>query len=245
MTMARRVLVTRPEPGASATAARLIERGFEPVLLPLTEIVPLEPAQLPDGIDALVATSANAFRHAPASFLDRLRDVPLHVVGAKTAEAARRDVASVAPDGRTLAEQLSGRLPAAAHVLHLTGRVRRPELKRMLEAQGHRVTEIELYDTRPRPLAQLETGTKTGAEPFWVALVYSQRGGEILAGIVAEARSAFETTIFVCISDEAATGLAGRQVVVAETPDEAGLLARLAEIDRCAATPGNWPQPST
>ncbi|RVD11473.1 uroporphyrinogen-III synthase, partial [Mesorhizobium sp. M7A.F.Ca.ET.027.02.1.1] len=32
-----RVLVTRPEPGASRTAHRLEEAGFQPVLLPLTE----------------------------------------------------------------------------------------------------------------------------------------------------------------------------------------------------------------
>lgn len=224
------MLVTRPEPGASDTAARLTGRGFQPVVMPLTEIVPLPSPALPEGIDAVIATSANAFRHAPADLMERLRHLPLHVVGAKTAEAAERDVATVAPDARTLAEQLSGRLHAASHVLHLTGRVRRPELKRMLEAQGHVVTEIELYDAR-------ETGTKPGAEPFWVALVYSQRGGEILARIAAGAPSGFKTTVFVCISAEAATGLKDRRIVIAATPDEAGMLAELAKLDRCAAGP--------
>ncbi|RWD19075.1 MAG: uroporphyrinogen-III synthase, partial [Mesorhizobium sp.] len=36
-----RVLVTRPEPGASRTAQRLEEMGFQPILLPLTETVAL------------------------------------------------------------------------------------------------------------------------------------------------------------------------------------------------------------
>ncbi|TJX45058.1 MAG: uroporphyrinogen-III synthase, partial [Mesorhizobium sp.] len=36
-----RVLVTRPEPGASRTARKLEEMGFEPLLLPLTETVAL------------------------------------------------------------------------------------------------------------------------------------------------------------------------------------------------------------
>jgi len=36
-----RVLVTRPEPGASQTAARLVALGFEPVKLPLQETRPL------------------------------------------------------------------------------------------------------------------------------------------------------------------------------------------------------------
>ncbi len=39
--MARRVLVTRPEPGAARTAKRLVALGFEPVLLPLTQTVAL------------------------------------------------------------------------------------------------------------------------------------------------------------------------------------------------------------
>ncbi|TIX52492.1 MAG: uroporphyrinogen-III synthase, partial [Mesorhizobium sp.] len=36
-----RVLVTRPEPGASRTAQRLLDQGFQPILLPLTETVAL------------------------------------------------------------------------------------------------------------------------------------------------------------------------------------------------------------
>lgn len=233
--MRRRVLVTRPEPGASATAARLAEDGFEPVVLPLTQIVAVAPAALPDRIDALIVTSANAFRHAPKALMESLRDLPLHVVGAKTAEAAGREVASVAPDAKTLAEMLLHRLRPASHVLHLTGRVRRPDLKRALEAEGHSVAEIELYDARAAEFSADEIGTKLGAEPFWAALVYSQRGGESLSGIVAAAPSSFESTIFVCISAEAAAGLKQRRTAVAATPDEAGMLARLAELDQRAA----------
>jgi uroporphyrinogen-III synthase len=231
--MARRVLVTRPEPGASATAARLIERGFDPVVLPLTEIVAVAPGALPDRIDAVVATSANAFRHAPKALMDKLRHLPLHVVGAKTAEAAGREVASVAPDARTLAQRLSNGLGARSHVLHLTGRVRRPELKRIFENAGHFVTEIEIYDTRPVELLPGEIGTKLGPEPLWAALVYSRHGGEILSGVVAKAHSSLVPTIFVCISAEAATGLRGRNTVLAATPDEPAMLA---ELDQRAAT---------
>ncbi len=39
--MAYRVLVTRPEPGATRSAKKLGAMGFEPILLPLTEIRPL------------------------------------------------------------------------------------------------------------------------------------------------------------------------------------------------------------
>ena len=60
--MSLRVLVTRPQPGADRTAARLQEAGFEPIVLPLSEIVAVAPA-LPASLPGAVAiSSANAVR---------------------------------------------------------------------------------------------------------------------------------------------------------------------------------------
>jgi uroporphyrinogen-III synthase len=42
----RRILVTRSEPGASETAARLRAAGFEPIVEPLFAITPVD-AELP------------------------------------------------------------------------------------------------------------------------------------------------------------------------------------------------------
>ena len=62
-----RVLVTRPEPGATMTARKLELMGFRPVKLPLQEIRPLAVPRgaVPEGIAAVAVTSANAIRHAP------------------------------------------------------------------------------------------------------------------------------------------------------------------------------------
>ena len=62
-----RVLVTRPEPGASRTAVKLRAMGFEPVLLPLSETKPLAIPRdpIPESAVAVAITSANAIRHAP------------------------------------------------------------------------------------------------------------------------------------------------------------------------------------
>lgn len=58
----KRVLVTRPEPAAAQTAAKLRAAGYEPVLLPLSRTVALS-FTVPDEVfDALTITSANAFR---------------------------------------------------------------------------------------------------------------------------------------------------------------------------------------
>ena len=64
--MSQRVLVLRPEPGASATAQALRRMGFEPLVLPLTVIQRLTPVFAPSvEHDAVIVTSANALRHAP------------------------------------------------------------------------------------------------------------------------------------------------------------------------------------
>lgn len=227
--MERRVLVTRPEPGASATAQRLAGQGFAPVVLPLTRIVPVEPAPLPQRVDVIVATSANAFRHPPPEFLRLLAAKPLYVVGEKTAEAANRAAEIVAPDAKTLTERMIANLGPSSHVLYLAGRVRGAALKDALEQAGHQVTEIEVYDAVPIAFAPGEIGTKLAGEPFWSALVYSRRGGEILSRIVAQSPASFDSTVFVCLSMEAGVGLEnhGLDLAFAATPDEAGMLSAL------------------
>src|SRR5882757_8304646 len=74
-----RVLVTRPEPGASRTAIRLEAQGFQPVLLPLTETVmlPVETKTI-SGVVAVAVTSANAVRHAPKELIAALAALPCH-----------------------------------------------------------------------------------------------------------------------------------------------------------------------
>ncbi|MDQ2632708.1 MAG: uroporphyrinogen-III synthase, partial [Pseudomonadota bacterium] len=102
----KRVLVTRPEPGASQTARRLDALGFRPLKLPLHEIRPLPAVSgaVPDAITAVAATSANAIRHAPAALLDRLSKLPCFAVGEATAAIARDAGFSNVVDGEGDAE---------------------------------------------------------------------------------------------------------------------------------------------
>ncbi|TIU99050.1 MAG: uroporphyrinogen-III synthase, partial [Mesorhizobium sp.] len=85
-----RVLATRPEPGASRTAQRLLDQGFQPILLPLTETValPVDADGVANNAVAVAVTSANAVRHAPKEIIAALAGLPCHPVGKRTAEAA-------------------------------------------------------------------------------------------------------------------------------------------------------------
>lgn len=90
-----KLLITRPQPGADATASRAAEAGFDAVTMPLFAIEPLD-WDVPSAAsyDALMVTSGNAVRYAGAG-LQKLRRLPLYVVGSATArEADRRGLSS-------------------------------------------------------------------------------------------------------------------------------------------------------
>lgn len=228
----RRVLVTRPEPGASATAARLRAMGFSPVLLPLTRVVSVAPRD-PGPCDAVAVTSANALRHAPAGLLARLAGLPVFAVGEATAGAARQagfaDIAVAAGTAEHLAALIGAVLPAGARVLHLAGRDRTAGFEEALARLGFAVEIVETYSAEEAAFAAGSPGNLAGDAPLWGALAFSERGGRLLAALAArpELSQAFEETRFFCISAKVAAALPGRHVLVAEAPSEEAVLALL------------------
>ncbi|MGB3901482.1 MAG: uroporphyrinogen-III synthase [Mesorhizobium sp.] len=88
--MARRVLVTRPEPGAARTAKRLAALGFEPVLLPLTHTI-----ALPVAVDCVVLPGAG--RPPPLTPLHKGEGNTGTPIFPKIAGADRRDTPAESP----------------------------------------------------------------------------------------------------------------------------------------------------
>jgi uroporphyrinogen-III synthase len=234
-----RALVTRPEPGASATAQALAKAGWEPVVLPLTEIRAI-PGAADAGdptVDAVVLTSANAARHAPPGLLARHRCTPVYAVGAATADAARQAgftaILAGPGDAAGLARMIVGRLRPGAAILYLCGRVRRPELERALAAGAISVVAVETYDTVRSAIGQDAAG-RIG--PLDAVLVHSAEAALALAEL---ARSpAFgqllSTARLVAVSGRAAAPLATRfegRMRVAREPTDAALIEALERLD--------------
>jgi uroporphyrinogen-III synthase len=228
-----RVLVLRPGDGARRTAARLAELGHEAICAPVLETVATgEPA--PEGaFDAVLATSAQAFRLAEPRALAGFTRLPLHCVGARTAQAAREagfSIANEARDARTLAETMAARAPRQA--LYLAGRDRKPDLERALAAAGTIVTPWIVYEARalnaldPAAAAALASG---GVD---AALHYSPRSAEIFCALVSALalEPLVRNLLHIAISADAARPLAALppvRVRVAAAPDEAHMLALL------------------
>lgn len=227
-----RVLVTRPEPGASATARRLAARGHQAVLAPLAAIVPV-PAELPlaEAIQAVVVTSANAL---PALAAFRAR--PLLTVGDATAAAARAagftDVASAHGDGAALAALAIARCdPAGAALLLPSQEGQGAALAGRLRAAGFAVCHRAVYALRPVCVLPEPARRALDDGAVDAALFFSPGSAHrfvMLAGVLRPA--CFARVESFAISPATATALAPlpwQRIRVARAPDQDELLGLL------------------
>lgn len=227
-----RILVTRSEPGASETAARLMAAGYIPIVEPLFAIVPID-VTLPE-FDALAFTSANGVRRFAA--LSPRRDAPVFCVGARTAEAAREagfaDVTSADGDVTALGDLILAKLPMEKRLLHAGNAESRGDLSGRLAAQGADARFVALFRAEPVPEPGPELARHlAGDTAFDAALIHSPRAGVILAGMIRTAARSCPMSI-AAISEPAAAPLASlaQPVAIAAEPTEDALLSSLANL---------------
>jgi uroporphyrinogen-III synthase len=218
----KRVVVLRPEPGASETLKRARELGLDAVSVPLFEVEAVQ-WQMPNGsFDGVLLTSANAVRQAGED-LQKLRALPAYTVGEATAQAAREagfDVAATGDDG---AERLLGSIDPQLRLVHLCGEDRKdvPQARQEITPVAvYRSTAVQSPD-----LAHVSGG---------VMLVHSPRAGSRLGELVQEKGDVAIVAISNAAADAAGTGW--EHVTVAEKPTDEAVLALAADL--C-----NKPQP--
>ncbi len=240
-----RILVTRPRADAEALATALAARGHAAIVEPLIEIEPTDAALSLDGVQGLLATSANGVR-ALARVTPR-RDLPLWAVGEATARAARdagfAAVEAAGGDVGALAELVARRVdPRAGELVHAAGTHVAGDLAGSLESRGYRVRRAVLYEAR----------AATSLSP---ALVADLRGAGLDAALFFSPRTA---SVFVTLLRGAGLGKACARVAgfalsaavareleavpwrslhVADRPDEGSLLGALDAWARARAEP--------
>ncbi|HUB16173.1 MAG TPA: uroporphyrinogen-III synthase [Acetobacteraceae bacterium] len=228
------VLITRPEPGASETAARVATLGLTPILSPVLSIQPTT-ANLPSpsAIAAVLATSGNAVDALSPDW----HTTRLLTVGDATAARARaagfRDVVSAAGNAEALAALVGRKLvPDAGSLLLASGLRQGQPLAIALRHSGYRVIRRVLYVARPVPdlapaaIAALHAGNVRAALFFsadtaqrFVRLVRRAGLASGLAGVEA-----------ISISRSAAVALGAlswRDIRVAARPNQDEMLALL------------------
>jgi len=217
-----RVLVTRPQPGADATAHALRALGHDPVLRPLMAYAPCDwqpPETLPD---AVMLTSAAAVRLAGPAAAAGLQRLPALCVGPQTTSAAQQagwqHAEMAGPDLETLYQTAAARAPL--RLLHLAGEHR----------TGAVVPPGLSIDTRTVYAATLQPLADPG--PVAAALLFSPRSARHFArewDRLGRARASLALVTISAACAEAA-GPGWRQTVVAAAPDEPALLVALAGL---------------
>lgn len=209
-----KVVILRPEPGASATLARAEAAGIPAVAIPLFTIAPVEwIAPDPAKFDALLLTSANAVRHGGIQ-LAALAGLPVYCVGSATAAAAQQAGLSVAETGQGNVADLAERLPHELRLLHLAGREHR-------DVEG--MARIVVYDSAPIDPAPALDMLHDG-----VAMVHSPRAGARLAQLVTDRGDITIAAISVAAAE--ACGSGWREVAATEAPADGALLALAAGL---------------
>jgi uroporphyrinogen-III synthase len=211
----RPLLLLRPEPGLTASAERARALGLEVQSCPLFRVEPVAwDAPEPMAYDALLLTSANSLRHGGPQ-LSGLKSLPVHAVGAATAEAARAAGFEIAMVGEGNVADLLAQLSPDVRLLHLAGEDHR-------DSGDPRVDRRIVYRA-----AEIQQPTLPDLSGLVVA-VHSPRAGRRLAELAANR----DRTSIAAISDAAAeaVGPGWDRVEVAERPNDSSLLALAAML---------------
>ncbi len=227
-----KVLVVRAVEDARRTAARLAAAGHEALIAPVLEIRPID-ADIPQvDFGGVVATSAHAFE--TDAIPQRLKSLPLFVVGARAAEAARlagfSTPRAVAENARALVADLERAADVGDPLLYLAGRDRKPDLETALDGRRG-LTVVEVYaaepgENLPDAAARALVGGRLDA-----ALHYSRRSSAIFADLASAAGCAphLAGLRHIAISQDAAAPLRdlGLEVATAARPDEESMFDAL------------------
>jgi uroporphyrinogen-III synthase len=227
------VLVTRPEPEAGDTAARLAARGHEAIVAP---VLRAEPLPIPSDLGrfgAVVVTSARTLSFLPAGVIKGLAGISAFAVGDRTAEAMRRagfrQVRSADGDVAALAALIAAAgLPKDTPLVHLGGEERAGDLEALLAPAGLQVTTIPLYRMVPAESLPAAATEALAHHRVTAVLHYSPRSAMTFLALATGAglTEAAARCRHICLSEAVAAPLRpafGATVEVAVRPNEASL----------------------
>ena len=211
------LLVTRPDPDGTATAAEIAARlPVETIVSPVvarTDTGAVWQGPAPDGV---ILTSSAALSTLAAQALPS--GLPAWCVGDRTAEAAERAgfaARSANGDADALVALVTAERPAGL-LVHLRGENSRGDVAGRLRAAGLSADDLVVYRQSARPLTDAARAALDGDAPV-VAPLYSPFSARALAD-----QGPFRAPLhLVAISEataQAASGLPAESVAVAEVP---------------------------
>ena len=208
------LVLLRPEPGLSASAATARALGLTVIECPLFVVEPLAWQAPPaEQFDALLMTSANAIRHA-GNGLAAYRALPVLAVGEATAEAAMAAGLVVERVGFGGVTDLLAAEPTERRLLHLAGQ--------QVAEPGRAITTVAVYVSIEIADAVLPSLGNT------VVAVHSPRAAKRLAELAHDRSGA--TVAAISATAAAACGSGWAAIETAAAPDDWSLLALAARL---------------
>lgn len=227
------VIVTRGEPGASETAARLKEMGLLPLVSSAIELVGAPDVEIPDlgNVSGLVFTSANGVRFF--TLRSHNRQLSAWCVGPATADAARRagfqNVLESAGDAADLAQfilQSSERTPVP--LLHVANAAAKGNLKASLEAAGQPVLFCPLYKAEAASSLDQRVSKLLTERQSALLLIHSEKGARAFLQLAGDWSLSCLTGIAISPTVSAVLTQAGlKKTHIAKAPNETELLNAL------------------
>ncbi|WP_158921593.1 uroporphyrinogen-III synthase [Acidisphaera sp. S103] len=228
----KRVLITRPEPGATETAARLVALGLSPIIAPVLSIVARD-VRAPNRVVATLLTSQNAV----AACSPALHDHPVFAVGTATAkranEAGFNRVFNADGDAGALANLVANMLSPADGSLYLpTGQGQGTDLATLLRRRGFHVIRRVAYQAMGVPALPETAAICLRRHQLAAAMFFSGETARHFAHLLrtAELSDAVRDVEAVSISERAAMALRSlpwRRICVAAKPNQDAMLVLL------------------
>jgi uroporphyrinogen-III synthase len=211
-----RILVTRPEPDASATGEALKAMGHEVVMSSLMDVRLIPVADIgPGAVQALIFTSRNAVRAVATSpALPGLLELPVFAVGPGTTKDARDLGFHGVITGPGNAAGLVDVVQAEAAVeggrlIHFAGFKLAFDLEGALRANGYQVDTIRCYEAQRAKELSPEAVDALRSGHLDAVLMMSPEASRTYIQLVETARisEAARNTAYVCISEATAEAL--------------------------------------
>lgn len=215
-----RLIITRPEPKASQTAAALHKKGHEATAFPLTRLEALPhhlPHQGQDIAPYIIITSANALRFLSPELHRAIQAQKAYCVGAKTAQAAKQaglHIEAMAPN----AAELLPLLPHS-HFTYLCSAHRTPWLEDHIDLK-----RLQIIETYHAPTMSPDNHSQPQHNHYDGALFYSARAAQ------AWAQWNITADYYFCLSAAIASQLpkgVKKQAILANQPDSTHLFTMI------------------
>jgi uroporphyrinogen-III synthase len=228
------MLVTRPEPDATDTAARLAALDIEAAVCPLMTYEALG-TSIPDakGFAAVALTSANAIRALDArGTLGAYRNLRTFTVGERTAAQARShgftDVVSAGASLADLAELLA-HAKLTGPVFYPSGHDLSGDLAKSLAPYGVMVITAPIYAMNPVSTLPMEVRNSLISGRIDAVLLYSRRTAETFVALAGDGigREVRTRLGMLCLSEAVAEPLVESHFVrisLADYPSEEAMM---------------------